>query len=122
MYLIVPYILPTLTDVLIVTLGEFPALPVVYYTIDNKVMGRKLSLILSFAFLICLHLGIFFFRRSLLVVGIFAINFFMRVMYQNMNVLCTEAYSTTYRSVGAGWNWGLGRLSGFAGIILKKLF
>lgn len=99
-------------DLFYAVLFEIPSVLLVYFLIDNQLCGRiKLLSLGSFGCAVAFTL-IWWFEEQFLVLSVIIFQFFIRIIFLSFVPLVAESYSTQYRSLGQGFSFSLGRLSG----------
>jgi len=103
-----------LAEVGIAEVGQFAAMIVCYFVIDNVIFGRKKSLAASYLFAAATCLVAFFARGFVFCALLFCVKFGISCIYVFLFPLTSEMYHTKIRSTGLGFANAIGSVGGIA--------
>jgi hypothetical protein len=114
LYLLIPFILHSskkgFMSLIIVNIGELCSCVLVSFVIDSKVIGGRVKLLALMAFLLVIsNLGVYLYKESVIVFGLFCLKFLSRTFRAILLTICTESFSTRLRSLGLGTASSIGQ-------------
>lgn len=70
------------------------------------------TLIFSTSILVFILASIWYFKISIIIIGLIVFKFCCKINWGTLNVLFAESYHTLYRSLGVGTTMAMGRIAG----------